>query len=320
MIQVTSAAIVGESGPIRALRAMIAMAAPTPLPVLIQGPTGAGKELVAEAVHRDSGRPGRFIAFNVCAIGESMFEDALFGHVRGAFTGAVSDSVGLLREADRGTAFFDEVSGLPLHLQPKLLRALERGEFRPVGGRHDVRSEFRVVCATNESLGGLTAEGRFRADLMHRVGAVVLTVPALRERIEDVPLLVRHFLQPCGAGSEDGAIQLLQEYDWPGNIRELRQVVEWAVVLGNRWLSRDAVEAALGERLGARRLDDGSPLAVERQLLMDALKRHEWRTDVVARELGIHRATLYRRIKRLRIDPGGMQALGVLPLSPTGSC
>lgn len=314
-----SSAIIGESASIRSLRAMIAMAAPTPLPVLIQGPTGAGKELVAEAIHRQSGRAGRFIAFNVCAIGESMFEDALFGHVRGAFTGAVSDSVGLLREADRGTAFFDEVSGLPLVLQPKLLRALERGEFRPVGGRHDVRSEFRVVCATNEALGELIAEGRFRADLMHRVGAIVLTVPALRERLDDVPLLVNHFLHACGGLPEDGALRLLQEYDWPGNIRELRQVVEWAAALGNRRLSREAVEAALGERLGARRLDDGAQLVVERQLLMDALKRHEWRTDLVARELGIHRATLYRRIKRLRIDPR-MGPPDVFRLSPTGSC
>jgi len=166
------------------------------------------------------------MAFNVCAISDAMFEDALFGHVRGAFTGAVSDSPGLLRKADQGTAFFDEISVLAAGMQVKLLRAIETGAFRAVGGCRDARSDFRVV-ATNEPLDALVATGRFRAELAHRIGGIVIHLPSLAERAEDVPVLVRHFLRTGnGVGVHDSALRLLEEHPWPGNVRELRQVVE----------------------------------------------------------------------------------------------
>lgn len=251
-------AIVGSSPPIRQVRDLIALAAPTTLPVLIQGPTGAGKELVAAALHAMSGRRGRLVAFNVCAIGDAMFEDALFGHVRGAFTGAVADSQGLLREADHGTVFLDEISGLNASLQVKLLRALEHGQFRPVGARSDCRSEFRVIAATNEEIGDLVDAGRFRADLAHRLGGIVIRVPALADRRTDIPCLVEHFLRPahCAVTVSDAALLRLVEHPWPGNVRELRQVVEWAAVLASQRpggrLDADVVDYVLGHRGAAR--------------------------------------------------------------------
>ena len=296
--------IIGESRGIVRLREMIAIAARTKLPVLIQGPTGAGKELVAAALHEASGRRGSFVAFNVCAIGDSMFEDALFGHVRGAYTGALNDSPGFLVEADRGTAFFDEIGGLHASLQAKLLRAIETGEFRPIGGKRDVRSDFRVVSATNEAIGQLVAEKRMRADLAHRIGAVVLDVPALCERPDDVPLLVRHFLRQSGravdsAGITADAIRDLQAYHWPGNVRELRQVVEWAHVLEPGVITADITRVALAQRAQSHVSTETSSL--ERRELCDVLDRHEWNTESAARELGVHRATLYRRMRHLQL-------------------
>src|SRR4051812_33808831 len=224
--------LVGSSTPMRQLRALVATVAPTRVPVLIEGETGTGKELVAALLHRSSGRTGAFVAFNVCAIGDSMFEDALFGHVKGAYTGAVSESLGFLREANGGTAFFDEISGLPLPLQAKLLRAIETGVFRPIGAPRDVRSEFRPVAATNESLGALVEHARFRADLKHRLSGIVLRIPSLAERIDDIPELARHFAR-CATGvhvaiSPDALLHL-QDTPWPGNVRELKQVVDASV-------------------------------------------------------------------------------------------
>lgn len=293
-------AIVGESEPVRKLRALIAAVARTRLPVLIQGPTGAGKELVAVALHAASGRRGAFVAFNVCAITDSMFEDTLFGHVRGAFTGAFNDAAGFLREADGGTAFFDEVSGLAGPLQAKLLRAVETGVFRPVGARRDATSDFRVIAATNERVDSLVAKGVFRADFAQRLGAVTVHVPSLAERLEDLPLLVRHFLDRCGSVQvrvDRDIIALLERHTWPGNVRELRHVVEWAAALSNGHLGADAVRVALAQRRNAlAHIVDAS--AAERTRLRDALDQFGWNTERAARFLGVHRATLYRRMKR----------------------
>jgi DNA-binding NtrC family response regulator len=294
--------LVGESLAMRHLRALIENAARTRLPVLIEGPTGSGKELVAAALHAKSGRVGRLVAFNVCAVSEPMFEDALFGHVRGAFTGAVADRPGFLREADRGTVFLDEIGGLPLGLQSKLLRAIETGEFRPVGGAHDVRSDARVLAATNEPIWGLVSAGRFRSDLAHRLAGVVIHVPAISERTEDIPHLVRHFLALAGRSTHQvsaGVMTQLQDRAWPGNVRELRQAVEWAAALGGDQLDE-------GFRVSlAQRTPGGSEVAgdlVERGLLHQLLESHHWDMRKVAYELGVHRATLYRRMKRLNLS------------------
>jgi DNA-binding NtrC family response regulator len=232
--QTTEDLIIGESAAVHQIRALIAKLAPTTLPVLIQGPTGSGKELVAQAIHRLSGRSGPLVAVNVCAISDTMFEDALFGHVRGAFSSAIADRAGFLAEADHGSLFLDEIASLPLPTQAKLLRAIETGEFRPVGARHDVRSDFRVIAAANEDVRALAAAERFRPDLLHRLSGAVIRVPGLDARPDDIPALARHFAGQLSSANgvpirlNDAAIRMLQNRAWPGNVRELKHVVECA--------------------------------------------------------------------------------------------
>jgi DNA-binding NtrC family response regulator len=194
--------LVGESAVMVRLRDLVLRLAPARLPVLVQGPTGAGKELVAQALHRASGRKGRCVAFNACAIPDAMFEDALFGHVRGAFSGASHDHTGYLGEANGGTVFMDEIGSLGIDAQAKLLRAVETRVFRPVGARRDQESDFRLVTATNVRLGDLVGTGRFRPDLAHRISAAVITVPALAEHPEDIPALAEHFAREAAAAHE----------------------------------------------------------------------------------------------------------------------
>jgi DNA-binding NtrC family response regulator len=307
--------MLGDSAPMRRLRALIATVAPTRIPVLIEGPTGTGKELVARTLHAESQRSGALVALNVCAVGDSMFEDALFGHARGAYTGAITESAGFLREAHDGTMFLDEITGLPLPLQAKLLRAIETGVFRPIGASRDVRSDFRTVVATNESVDGLVSRGLFRADLAHRLSGVVLAIPALRERSEDIPLLVRHFVARAAhdriVSVSDSAIEMLMLRDWPGNVRELRQVVETAVAFAASALDAAAISAALAHRSRAGPTSGGVQagnhnLFMARRELLAALERASWATDAVAETLGVHRATVYRRMKRLGIEGAGV--------------
>jgi DNA-binding NtrC family response regulator len=298
--------LVGESAIIRRLRATIERIATADIPVLVEGPSGSGKELVAALLHRLSGRSGAIVAFNVCAVADTMFEDALFGHVRGAYTGASNDSPGFLREAHGGTLFLDEVGGLPGALQPKLLRAIETGVFRPVGSSRDAKSDFRLVTATNEPLAHLVEANRFRPDLAYRMSGIVLTLPPLDERREDVPLLVHHFAQ--GRPVHATAAHLLQTRSWPGNVRELRQVVEAGFVFGRGALDRRALEMALEHRPAPaappiREVRDHTAnyLAIERTRLISALDQASWDTVAVATAFGVHRSTLYRRLKRLNI-------------------
>ncbi|MGH7655109.1 MAG: sigma 54-interacting transcriptional regulator [Gemmatimonadaceae bacterium] len=295
-------ALVGESAVMREMRATIQVAARSAMSILIQGPTGSGKELVAAALHAESGRQGKFVAFNVCAISDTMFEDALFGHIRGAFTGASERSLGFLREADGGTAFFDEISGLPPSLQPKLLRAIETKEFRPVGGSENVRSDARIIAATNEDLEPLVAAHKFRADLAYRLCGVTIRVPSLAERIEDVPQLTRHFLVRCGFARlevTNGALEMLKRLAWSGNVRELKNLVEWTALVTAGTFDEDAIFRALS----TRRLDESAEgLAAEAVELREALVRHDWNKVRAAHELGIHVATVYRRMKLHRIS------------------
>jgi DNA-binding NtrC family response regulator len=306
------AALIGESEPIRELRRLITTVAPAKIAVLIEGATGTGKELVAAMLHRESGRDGAFVAFNVCAVGETMFEDALFGHVRGAYTGALGESLGFLREANGGSAFFDEIGGLGASMQAKLLRALETGVFRPIGASRDAQSDFRTIAATNERAGDLVAEGRLRGDLAHRLSGVVLYVPTLAERVEDIPMLAEYFAR--GARVTSGACRLLQDRAWTGNVRELKQVIDAAVIFARGALDADAVSTALAHR--SRRtasaaansaLDAMSAappadwLHAERARMTCLLDAAAWSAERVAADLGVHRSTLYRRLKRLGI-------------------
>jgi DNA-binding NtrC family response regulator len=298
--------LLGESLPMRRLRALIATVAPSRVPVLVQGETGTGKELVAMSLHRGSGRRGALVAFNVCAIGETMFEDALFGHARGAFTGAHSETLGFLREANGGSAFLDEVGSLPHVMQGKLLRAVETGVFRAVGATRDCSSDFRLLAATNETLDSLVTRGRFRADLAHRLSGFVVEVPALRDRIEDIALLANHFARSTRPADQlvvtTDAIKVLQERVWPGNVRELKHVVEVAAIFADRTVTADAVRIALGHREGCGHDVRHATGLVERDALLDVLSRLAWNVDDAAIELGVHRATLYRRMKRLGIE------------------
>lgn len=314
MLPVDAAAgnLIGDSAAIREVRALVARLGPSGLSILIEGPTGVGKELIAQALHQASGRSGQLIAVNVCAIPDAMFESLLFGHVRGAFTGAITDHVGHLTEAHRGTLFLDEIGELPPQLQPKLLRALETRMFRKVGSHHDQVSDFRLVVATNADLERAVADGRFRADLAFRFGAAVIRVPPLRERVEDVPALAAHF-----AGLAVGharmvshrALHVLMTYPWPGNVRELRHVIELACALSEAGpLDADAVTTALRLRAGPTNSHEehaSQPNIQERQALVQCLERHGWHVPSVAREIGVTKKTVYARIQRLGISIPG---------------
>jgi two-component system response regulator GlrR len=297
--------LVGDSRPMRRLRSLIETVSPTRLAVLIEGATGTGKELIAALVHQQSGRTGSFVAFNVCALGESMFEDSLFGHAKGAYTGAIGESLGFLREANGGTAFLDEISGLPLALQAKLLRAVETGVFRPIGAARDARSDFRIVTATNERLERLVEQGRFRADLRHRLSGVVITVPTLAERADDIPLLARHFVRRAAGRDvpiDPAAMALLAELPWPGNVRELKQVIDTAVAFSRTVIDRAAVQAALAHRTGDAGVRTAAEDPSDRRELITVLQGADWDVARAASQLGVHRATFYRRMKRHGIE------------------
>jgi len=222
--------LLGEAPKMRELFALLAKIAPTDLPVLIEGETGTGKELVAQSLHEASGRAGGpFVVFDCSAVAANLMESDLFGHERGAFTGAHQARTGALEDADGGTLFLDELGELPADLQQKLLRCLQSGEYRRVGGRKLLQTNLRVIAATNRNLRAEVAAGRFREDLYYRLEGVPVAVPALRERTEDIPLLVDHFLSQAdpslGRALPPHALDMFRAHRWPGNVRELANVV-----------------------------------------------------------------------------------------------
>jgi DNA-binding NtrC family response regulator len=297
--------LLGESIPMQRLRSLIARLAASEAPVLIEGPTGSGKELVAEALHACSARSGAFVPFNVTALADGTFESSLFGHVRGAFTGAVHDVPGYLAEADRGTAFFDEISSLPLSTQAKLLRAIETRSFRPVGARCDRKSNFRLVTASNEDLAQLVAEGRFRADLFHRLRALLIRVPPLADHLEDVPLLARHFARRTVTAEalqfSDEAIGRLMQHVWSGNVRELRNVVDFAVTL------TDGSTVGVAEVSTALDIPDSvappDDRAWMRHQVVSVLEDCNGDIARVSERLGLHPSNVYRLLRRLGVNP-----------------
>jgi two-component system response regulator AtoC len=231
------ALLVGQGPAMLEVFKAVGRAAPTGAPVLLRGESGTGKEPVARALHRHSGRPGPFVAVNCSAVVETLAESELFGHERGAFTGAVERRRGRFELAAGGTLFLDEIGDAPASLQVKLLRALDRGEFERVGGRETLHFETRIVAATNRDLEEMMGEGTFRADLYYRLSVVTIALPPLRERPEDLPLLVRHLIRRIARrvgrrieGVSPGAIQRLMEYAWPGNVRELENVLTRAAI------------------------------------------------------------------------------------------
>lgn len=242
--------MIGESEAINHIKEMIEKVAPTEARVLITGPNGTGKELVAHQLHEKSERSGApLIEVNCAAIPSELIESELFGHVKGAFTSAVKDRAGKFEAADKGTIFLDEVGDMSLSAQAKVLRALQENLIQRVGADKDIKVNVRVVAATNKDLKKEIAEGRFREDLYHRLAVILIKVPALNDRRDDIPLLVNHFAEKIASEQGTGvkkfspeAIKLLQEYDWTGNIRELRNVVERLIILGGTDISEDDVK------------------------------------------------------------------------------
>ncbi len=305
--------------------------------VLITGENGTGKSLVARAIHnRSHRRNGPFIEVACGALPDSLLESELFGHVAGAFTGAISDRLGKFDLANGGTLFLDEIGTASPALQVKLLRVLQEFRFEPVGGTQTRTVDVRVILATNEDLTAAVAAGRFRQDLFYRINVVGIDLPPLRERPDDIPLLVDHFLHEivaAGGRLSDGfdppAMEVLQSYHWPGNIRQLENVVERAVLLGqgprltiddlppelrqpsnSPALARRFTTAATSpaETVSAVSNDlRGALAAPERQIILQALHDHHWNRSATAATLGINRTTLYKKMKRLGLDDPRLQ-------------
>jgi DNA-binding NtrC family response regulator len=291
--------LVGGSRAMREVVALIARVAPSPLPVLVTGESGTGKELVARAIHRASGL-GTFVAVNCAALPNDLLESELFGHERGAFSGAVKDKPGLFEAADGGILFLDEIGDLPLPLQPKLLRALESGEIRRVGATSPRTVRTRVIAATNKDLEAQSREGKFREDLFWRLNVLSIHVPALRDRPADIPLLVEHFLGGVSVTAE--AMARLLAHPWPGNVRELRNTLERASTLraGPGIGVEDLPTTVLtAQREGMLSLgaEQQLPLRdVERSYILMVLQRTGGNKSRAAEILGLDRKTLYRKL------------------------
>ena len=299
--------LVGRTGPMRELFGLLTAVAPTPMTVLINGESGSGKELVATTLHELSGRNGPLVVFDASVTDPEMVRNDLFGHVKGAFTGASGAREGAFRRADGGTLFIDEIGELPLELQPRLLRALENREVAPVGADRPVKVDVRVIAATHRDLESMVRDGAFRADLFYRLSVITVQVPPLRDIKDDIPLLIRHFSDqlalPCRLSPE--ALVLLQRYRWPGNVRELRNVLERASVLCRggeigpehlRLAEPDPSSASDPAAKDAAPLSPAQLKALERQMIKEAMERNGNNKAAVARELGIPLSTLKRRI------------------------
>jgi len=316
--------VVGLSDSLVDVYRVIDRVADTLCTILITGESGTGKELVAKAVHKQSQRVSKaFVAINCGAIPEALLESELFGHARGAFTGAHANKVGRIALAEGGTLFLDEIGEMPLSLQVKLLRVLQAREYSPVGDNRTLKADVRIVAATNVNLEAAVLAGTFREDLYYRLNVIHLAVPALRERSEDVPLLAQHFLAKAkekmgkgGVGLEisRAAAQLLSEYQWPGNVRELENTIERAVLLcaGPSIDPKDLPQRVCGlgteKRTSPRLPDTGIDLrnaveSFENQLIRQALERTKWNKKQAATLLGLNRTTLVEMLKRKRIGP-----------------
>ena len=285
--------------------------------VLITGESGTGKSLVARAIHRRSSRRDKpFVEVACGALPENLLESELFGHVAGAFTGATGEKAGKFLAADTGTIFLDEIGTASPALQVKLLRVLQELAFEPVGGNKTLHVDTRVILATNEDLGKLVADGRFRQDLYYRINVINIELPPIRERLSDIPLLALHFLdEVCResgkkvVGFTDEASAALTRYSWPGNVREMQNVIERAVLLGktDRIRLEDlprqvAAGAPTSADSGSARSLKDALAGPERQIILDVLESNEWNRFATAEVLGINRTTLYKKMKRLGLD------------------
>jgi two-component system, NtrC family, nitrogen regulation response regulator NtrX len=303
-------AMVGSSPALQAVRDLIAKVGPTSARVLITGENGTGKELVARALHEASPRHDRpFIEVNCAAIPSELIESELFGHMKGSFTGAFADRAGKFEQADGGTLFLDEVGDMSLSAQAKLLRVLQEGVVTRIGGSKPIQVDVRVLAATNKDLENEIVESRFREDLLYRLNVVPIDVPALRERIEDIPELVAFFAEQLASGAgvpgrkfANDAVRRLQSRVWPGNIRELRNAVERALILASgKTVTAADIDHLLPSPAGGesgRRTFETFKLEAEKAFLTQQLREHDWNVSETARSLQMPRSNLYKKIER----------------------
>ena len=312
--------LIGKSEALKRVIDMVQRAAPTDLTVLIHGESGTGKELIARAIHRLSARKdGPFIPVNCAAIPEGLLESELFGHERGAFTGAIRARPGRFELAREGTLFLDEIGDMPVAMQAKILRVLQERQFERVGGTRSIGADVRVIAATHQDLEALAAEGKFRSDLFYRLQGVRLMMPPLRDRIDDLPLLVTHLLeraaqrlwrQPATVSTE--ALRCLWTYPWPGNIRELQHVLEGAMVLSDGVILSEHLPPAVQRGVKTATTGNAAPVVTgsldealeewERRAILDALQKAHGVQARAAKILGITERSLWYRVKKLKIQ------------------
>jgi DNA-binding NtrC family response regulator len=311
--------IIGSSPRMQEVFRLIAQCAPTNTTVLITGESGTGKELIARAIHYNSLRKDRpIVPVDCMSLSENLLESELFGHVKGAFTGAIAHKRGLLAVAESGSVFLDEVGNIPLSIQAKLLRVIQEREFKAVGDTRTQSADIRLICATNRDLRAMVAEGTFRDDLFYRINIFPIRVPALRERRDDIPALAMHFLKDCSteigkpvSRFSDDAMALIASYDWPGNVRELENAVHRAVILATDDVVRKAHLAGLGQGVPASAPRTGEELKrikkaareksveeIEKAFVLEALKRNGWNVTKSAEETGMQRANFQALMKK----------------------
>ena len=319
--------IIGKSQAMQNVFELVKAAAPTRSTILLQGESGTGKELVARAVHLNSNRAeAPFITVNSGSLPPDLLESHLFGHVKGAFTGAVALKKGLFEAADTGTIFFDEVSSISLETQAKLLRVMQEKEFMRLGGTQTIKVDVRILAATNTDIEELIAQKLFRKDLFYRLNVIKIEIPPLRQRKEDIPQLVKHFVEICARenrkeveGVSEDVFEILDAHDWPGNVRELENLVERAIVLSrSKVITRASLPPFL---LRGRAVEDETLIASEesldlrdrtqafqKKIILAALKKTKGVQNKAAKLLGVKPTTLNEMIKRLRIDTSGFPA------------
>lgn len=303
--------IIGESKSIVKLKQMIRKVAPTDSTVLITGESGTGKELVARAIHRYSQRNDKpFITVDCGSIVPNLFESELFGHVKGSFTGATKDKRGKLELADNGTIFFDEIANIDTNIQGKLLRAIQEKEITKVGGTETIKVDCRIISATNKDLLSAIDEGTFREDLYYRLSVIPIHIPPLRDRKQDIPVLVRYFLKKYNnkkgkdiQSISEKAMEKLMNYKWPGNVRELKNIIERAVVLSTGREIKQDVLFTQPENSKKKNLEPALESA-EKNHIINILNRCDWNKTEAAELLEIDRKTLYRKIKKYNIQEG----------------